>query len=206
MGAVTVGAGAALQPSVGVSRTIKLTLQRSVTFQADSTYIYKLDTQNGKGDQLVANGAIIASGAQFNLTALANRRLAAGSVFTAISNTSVTPISGTFAKLADGSILTAGRNNLLVSYNGADANDLTLTVQWEGLVEQLGVPLALLLRFPYLKLRLLNGDNGASLTSTAGNGIRICLGTTSFEFPFDRSIFHGLPRTSSKDSSQKWGG
>jgi len=38
-------------------------------------------------------------------------------------------ISGTFGNLADGSTLTAGRNNLLVSYTGGDGNDLTLTVQ-----------------------------------------------------------------------------
>jgi hypothetical protein len=49
-------------------------------------------------------------------------------VFTAISNTSATPISGTFANLADGSTLTVGRNNYQVSYSGGDGNDLTLTV------------------------------------------------------------------------------
>ena len=132
-GAVTVGTGtgtgAILQPSVGVSQPVKLTLQSSVTFKADSTYTYKLSTQKAKGDQVVANGVTIESGAQFNFTALANKRLAAGTVFTAISNTAATPISGTFANLADGSIITAGRNNLQVSYTGGDGNDLTLTVQ-----------------------------------------------------------------------------
>ena len=37
--------------------------------------------------------------------------------------------TGTFANLADGSTLTAGRNKLLVSYTGGDGNDLTLAVQ-----------------------------------------------------------------------------
>ena len=131
-GAVTVGTGtgvgAILQPSVGVSQPVKLTLQSSVTFKADSTYTYKLSTQKAKADQVVANGVTIESGTQFNFTALANKRLAAGTVFTAISNTSATPISGTFANLADGAVLTAGPNNLQVSYTGGDGNDLTLTV------------------------------------------------------------------------------
>ncbi len=45
-----------------------------------------------------------------------------------ISNTAATPISGTFANLADGSTLTAGHNKFQVSYSGGDGNDLTLTV------------------------------------------------------------------------------
>jgi hypothetical protein len=49
-------------------------------------------------------------------------------VFTAISNTAASPINGTFANLADGSVLTAGRNKFEVSYAGGDGNDLTLTV------------------------------------------------------------------------------
>ncbi len=130
--AVTVGtgsgAGAALQPSVGVSQTVTLAIQSALTFKGDGTYTYKLSTQKAKGDQLVANGVTIESGAQFNFTALANKRLVAGTVFTALSNTAATPISGTFANLADGSTLTAGPNNLQVSYSGGDGNDLTLTV------------------------------------------------------------------------------
>ena len=132
-GAVTVGTGAGggaiLQPSVGLSQPVKLTIQSSVTFKADSTDICKLSTQKAKADQVVANGVTIESGAQFNFTALANKRLATGAVFTVISNTSATPIGGAFANLTDGSTLTAGPNTLKVSYTGGDGNDLTLTVR-----------------------------------------------------------------------------
>ncbi len=71
----------------------------------------------------------IATGAQFNLQTVGNKRLSPGAVFTILSNTSATPINGTFANLVNGSTLTAGRNKLLVSYTGGDGNDLTLTVQ-----------------------------------------------------------------------------
>jgi hypothetical protein len=49
-------------------------------------------------------------------------------VFTAISNTSTTPIAGTFGNLADGSTVTIGVNTFQASYSGGDGNDLTLTV------------------------------------------------------------------------------
>jgi N-acetylneuraminic acid mutarotase len=51
-----------------------------------------------------------------------------GTVLTAISNTSNSPISGTFSNLADGATLTVGDNTYQVSYEGGDGNDLTLTV------------------------------------------------------------------------------
>ena len=70
----------------------------------------------------------IEAGAQFDLTTIGNQKLTPGKVFTAISNTAATPISGTFANLADGSTVTIGVNKLQVSYSGGDGNDLTLTV------------------------------------------------------------------------------
>ncbi len=123
------GAGAVLAPSVGVNQPAALTVQNGMlTCKADSTYIYKLNTNNARADQVIARGVTISSGAQFNFQAVANRRLAIGTVFTAISNTSANPIAGTFANLADGSTFTVGRNNFQVSYSGGDGNDLTLTV------------------------------------------------------------------------------
>jgi hypothetical protein len=54
--------------------------------------------------------------------------LPVGTVFTAISNTSATPINGIFANLPEGSIVFAGGKSCQVSYEGGDGNDLTLTV------------------------------------------------------------------------------
>ncbi len=122
------GTGAILQPSVGLSQTAKLTIQSSVTCKADSTYTCQFSTQKRTADEVIANGVTIASGAQFALQAVGNKRLPGGTVFTIISNTAASAINGTFANLPDGSTLTAGRNKLLVSYTGGDGNDLTLTV------------------------------------------------------------------------------
>jgi autotransporter-associated beta strand protein len=131
-GAVTVGTGsgtgAFLEPSFGASKPTTLTIQSALTFKADGTYTYKLNTKRARADQVVANGVTIESGAEFSFTAVANKRLTTGTVFTAISNTAAISISGTFANLPDGSIFTVGRNNFQVSYSGGDGNDLTLTV------------------------------------------------------------------------------
>ena len=131
-GAVTVGtgsgAGAFLEPSVGVVKPSSLSIQSALTFKADSTYTYNLNTRKAKADKVIANGVTIESGAQFNFVAAANKTLNLGKRFVAISNTAATPISGTFANLSDGSTFTVGPNTFQVSYSGGDGNDLTLTV------------------------------------------------------------------------------
>jgi autotransporter-associated beta strand protein len=122
------GTGAVLAPSVGSNQLAILTIQRALTFKADSSYTYKLNTNSARADQVVAKGVTIQSGAQFAFQTLGNRSLPVSTVFTAINNTSTNPITGTFANLPDASTFTAGRNNFHVSYSGGDGNDLTLTV------------------------------------------------------------------------------
>ena len=51
-----------------------------------------------------------------------------GTSFVVITNSASTPISGTFANLPDGAVISIGANNLQASYSGGDGNDLTLTV------------------------------------------------------------------------------
>jgi hypothetical protein len=131
-GPVTVGSGtgpgAILEPGVGSSGPRKLTLQNSLTFKADGDYACQLNTKRGRADQVIANGVIIESGAQYAFGLVGNKPLNVGKIFTVISNTSPNPISGTFANLADGSTVTLGKNRYQVSYEGGDGNDLTLTV------------------------------------------------------------------------------
>jgi autotransporter-associated beta strand protein len=122
------GAGAFLAPSVGSSKPATLHLQGLLTFNSDSSYAWTLSTKHAAADQVVANGVTIQSGAQFDLTAVGNKKLQRGQVFTVISNTSASPFNSAFANLGEGAIITAGRNKLQASYSGGDGNDLTLTV------------------------------------------------------------------------------
>jgi autotransporter-associated beta strand protein len=125
---VGIGTGAVLAPSAGLGQLAILTMQQTLTFKPDGSYSYKLNTNNARADQAIANGVAILSGAQFSFQSLGNRSLPVGTIFIAISNTSADPIAGAFINLPDGSTFTAGRNNFQVSYSGGDGNDLTLTV------------------------------------------------------------------------------
>ncbi len=110
-GAVTVGAGngtgAFLAPSNGARKPATLTVVGGLTFKADATYNYLLQTKGRRSrtDLVVANGVTIANGATFNLTAQINGTVQVGSSYTVLSNTSATPISGRFSNLPDRSIL-----------------------------------------------------------------------------------------------------
>jgi autotransporter-associated beta strand protein len=131
-GAVTIGTGtgvgAFLAPGVASNQTGKLTLKKTLTFKSDSTYTYKLNTNNGRTDLVRAKGITIESGAQFAFQPKGNQALTVGTVFTVLNNVSTGPSNGIFANLPDGSTFTAGRNNYQVSYSGGDGNDLTLTI------------------------------------------------------------------------------
>jgi autotransporter-associated beta strand protein len=131
-GAVTIGTGtgvgAFLAPGVASNQTGKLTFRKTLTFKSDSTYTYKLNTNNGRADLVRAKEIRIESGAQFAFQPRGNHPLTLGTVFTVLNNAAATPISGTFANLPDGSTFTVGRNNYQASYEGGDGNDLTLTV------------------------------------------------------------------------------
>ena len=121
-GAVTVGRRS------GRAHPGTLTIHSALTFNSNGIYLFELDSDTGTADQVLASGVTINSGAQFSPRDVGASALVAGTVFTVISNTAATPIAGTFANLADGSMFTVGDNTFQASYEGGDGNDLTLTV------------------------------------------------------------------------------
>lgn len=131
-GTVTVGTGggtgALIAPAHTTGTTATLTIQNTLTFEADGNYQCLLDTTTPAADDIVATGATIASGALFNLVTQGTGTLAQGASFTILDNTGADPIAGTFANLPDGAILTVNGQHLAASYEGGDGNDLTLTV------------------------------------------------------------------------------
>jgi autotransporter-associated beta strand protein len=122
------GSGAFLAPSAVASQPTIFTTQDKLSFRADGTYTYKLNTDTAEDDQVVANGIRIESGAQFSFVAVGSNTLTPGTVFTAISNTSSDPIAGTFANLPDDSTFTVGNNTYQADYEGGDGNDFMVTV------------------------------------------------------------------------------
>ena len=80
-------------------------------------------------DQVRAAGVTIETGATFLFSSIRrDRLLPPGVTFVVLDNTGSAPISGTFARSADGGTITAGPNTLQANYEGGDGNDLTLTV------------------------------------------------------------------------------
>jgi autotransporter-associated beta strand protein len=133
-GAVTVGADTIdrphLAPASGSQTPATLTIQSTLTFKSQGGYNYLLRAKGHRAlaDRVNANGVTIDSGATFSLLGQVQGTLQTGTVFTAINNTSVSPISGTFVNLPDGGIISVNDNNLQASYTGGTGNDLTLTV------------------------------------------------------------------------------
>jgi len=127
-GAVTVGTGsdggALISPghSLGI-----LTIQNSLTLNSDAIYRFELNSATAVADKIVANGVTL-NGAAFLFTDLGGGKLALGTTFVVIDNTSDAAISGAFSNLADNSIFSNNRNTYEVSYEGGTGNDLTLTV------------------------------------------------------------------------------
>ena len=134
-GAVTIGTGtglgAFLAPAGGTRTKATLTMQSLLTFSSDATYTYtyRAKRNTASTDLVVANGVTINSGATLDFDGTINGRLTPGLVFTVISNTSATPITGTFSNLPDGSTIVLAGNTFQANYDGGDGNDLTLTVQ-----------------------------------------------------------------------------
>ncbi|HEY2714576.1 MAG TPA: autotransporter-associated beta strand repeat-containing protein [Chthoniobacterales bacterium] len=133
-GAVTVGtgsgAGAVLAPAIGSNVPATLTIQSSLTLQADATYECTAQArgQRVRADKVVAEGVTI-NGATFSFQPTITGTLQPGTVFTVIGNTSPNPINGTFSNLADGAIITVGSTHFQANYEGGGGgNDLTLTV------------------------------------------------------------------------------
>ena len=133
-GAVTVGtgtsSGAVLAPGYerGANKLGALTIESPLTFNADATYDFEVNSSNATADEVIANGVTINNGAQFSFEDVRSGILPIGTVFTVIDNTAGTLIDGTFSNLPDGSAFTANGNTYQVSYKGGDGNDLTLRV------------------------------------------------------------------------------
>jgi autotransporter-associated beta strand protein len=105
-----------------------LTIQSSLSFEADGTYLCDLNSNTAQADQVVAGGVTVTAGAQISLADPGSVSLPPGTAFTVLDNTSSSAISGTFANLPDDVIVSVGGNNYQANYEGGDGNDLTLTV------------------------------------------------------------------------------
>jgi len=88
-------------------------------------------TSAGTGyDQTIvrSGGTVTLNGATLNISSYAGFRPANGDVFTIIDNQGSSPVTGTFAGLAQGATVMLGEAKMQISYAAGNGNDLTLTV------------------------------------------------------------------------------
>ncbi|MFO0902446.1 MAG: hypothetical protein U0939_05560 [Pirellulales bacterium] len=108
---------------------------RDINFQTNSNYnVDLLGTAPGTAyDQLLVNGAVSLAG---KLNVNLGFTPAIGNTFQIITNDSNDAVSGTFAGLAENSLLVVGSTVFRVSYVGGTGNDVVLTVinanVWDG--------------------------------------------------------------------------
>ncbi|QDT42993.1 Extracellular serine protease precursor [Gimesia alba] len=121
---VTINAGGVLSPgsSPGILSTGNL------TFAAGSTLNVEIDgtIAGTEYDQIQVAGTVDLTGATLNL--ISTFTAAAGDEFLLIDNDDVDAIAGTFAGLAEGTLLTFNGNQVYITYQGGDGNDVALTV------------------------------------------------------------------------------
>jgi autotransporter-associated beta strand protein len=131
-GAVVVGDGSAgaarFRPGEHYRSPGVLTIGQALTFNADASYVWLLDTVRAIASSVVTQSVTIVSAALFSPAELQSGVLRAGTVFTVINNNGTAPIVGRFSNLPDSSRITVGRNTYQANYEGGDGNDLTLTV------------------------------------------------------------------------------
>ncbi|QDV51131.1 LamG-like jellyroll fold domain-containing protein [Gimesia fumaroli] len=121
---VTINSGGILSPgsSPGILSTGDL------TFIAGSTLNVEIDgtVAGTEYDQIQVTGTVDLTGATLNL--ISSFTAAAGDEFLLIDNDDVDAIAGTFAGLTEGTLLTFNGNQVYITYQGGDGNDVALTV------------------------------------------------------------------------------
>lgn len=128
---VTVNTGGVLAPgsSPGIIGTNNLALS------AGSTLDIEIDgtTAGTDYDQIQVTGTVDVTGATLNLISVFTA--AAGNEFLLIENDGADSVTGTFAGLAEGTLLTFNGNQVYITYQGGDGNDVALTVNTHPVVD-----------------------------------------------------------------------
>jgi autotransporter-associated beta strand protein len=99
----------------------------TLTLAGGATFFEEMDG-TGAGtqyDQTHVSGALSLGGATLALAL--GFTPAIGEVFTIIANEGLLPVSGSFAGLPEGAVISAGGSHFVTSYVGGDGNDVTLT-------------------------------------------------------------------------------
>ncbi|SFD49219.1 Por secretion system C-terminal sorting domain-containing protein [Chitinophaga sp. CF118] len=117
------GTGAMLAPGsqgIGTFTTTGL-----LTMQPDAAYNVELNTSQGKGDKVSANGLNL-NNPRLSFTVIGADSLPLGTSFTIIDNTGSAAVTGTFNGLPELAPVSIGSFNFRITYKGGTGNDILL--------------------------------------------------------------------------------
>jgi autotransporter-associated beta strand protein len=125
-GTVTINSGGAISP--GSDTSIGSLATGPLTLTAGGSYHLTLNSSNSTADTISATGAIsLGTGvATLAVTDLFAKTLLFGTTFTILQST--TGVSGYFANLSQGALLTIGANTYQISYTANSGRSVTLSV------------------------------------------------------------------------------
>ena len=87
-------------PGLDGENPAALFLQRTLTFRSLAAYKVTLDSTTATADEVIANGVTIGRARLAFIQDIGTDMIPVGTVFIIISNTSTSPIAGTFGNLA----------------------------------------------------------------------------------------------------------
>ena len=108
--------------------TETITLNSATTFRVGVETRPPFGLAQTAADKLSVAGNVILNNAALDLQLLSGFEAYAGQTLTLIENNTAAPISGTFAGVPEGQLMTIGRVTFRCSYLGGDGNDFTVTV------------------------------------------------------------------------------
>ncbi|NEU70080.1 T9SS type A sorting domain-containing protein [Spirosoma agri] len=124
-GSVTIGTNGFIAPGNSVGT---FTTTSALSLTGGATYQLELNSSASTADKLVANGVSL-NNANLVITDLGNATsLPAGTSYIIIDNTSSNAVMGTFAGLAEGSVVTVGSIRFQITYLGGTGNDVALVI------------------------------------------------------------------------------
>jgi len=126
---VDVQSGATLAAGGSAGAAGALTINGDLQLAGASTLEAQINgAASGTGyDTVVLNGSVNLNGATLAATLSGGYTPVNGAVYTLINNDGADAITGTFAGIVEGAIITVSGVQMRVNYGGGDGNDLTLT-------------------------------------------------------------------------------